>query len=247
MRTIVLAVFVALFAIVVSDPCVISTPKGDINLNNVAAGNGFYKSSYGDYNYYLNICGAATGFPEASVCSGTTDGSKGYQVPTDGSKCFPMTPKGNDDVTAELVSKDDITQGVKLTYATYTFDNYERTTIFTVMCDDKASTTTVTYKNEDWVQGHSTYYFDVKSPNACPGAGPAPAPSNNMPLGQLGVGGLIMILLFSFLALYFIIGALVLKFGLKKKGKEIIPNFGFWVGLLVAIKDGPLLFVDLIK
>lgn len=138
-----------------------------------------------------------------------------------------MTDKGSADITAELVSKDDITQGVTLTYATYNYGNYDRTTVITALCDEKATTTTLTFKNEDYVTGHSTYHFDLKGPGACPGAAPAPSPSGNMPLGQLGVGGLIIILLLSFLVLYFIIGALVLKFGLKKEGfREIIPNYG---------------------
>jgi hypothetical protein len=196
---------------------------------------GFYTAENDEqtYNYYVNICKAVSNYPHADVCAGKADGSKGYQISADGQNCYPMSDKGEADITAALTSPTDITQGVTLTYATFTSDNYQRTTIFNIMCDAKATTATFKFNREDWETGKSTYHFDVTSSGACPGSppapGPAPGPSNNMPLGQLGVGGLIVILLFSFLVLYFIIGALVLKFGLKKEGKEIIPNYAVCV------------------
>jgi hypothetical protein len=139
-------------------------------------------------------------------------------------QCFPMTDKGSSDVTAALIDSNDPTKGVTLTYALYTFDGWGRITVIAVTCDPKADSATFTFDSETVDGSVSTYHFKMSSKYACPGA--APAPSNNLPLGQLGVGGLIIILLFVFLALYFIIGALVCKFALKKEGKEIIPNVG---------------------
>jgi hypothetical protein len=222
--------------------CVINTPKGTIDLNGLVNSNGYYLASPGSqWNYYINICALAKSFPDVSACPAAYQ-SKGYQVGVDQSSCFPMTDNGSNDISLSLIDSSNASKGAVLKYASFTYDNYARVTEITALCNPDSTTSVLQYKDEQYTPGGSLYTFTITSKYACPGA-----TSSSMPLGQLGVGGLLIIILFSLLVLYFIVGALVSKFYLKKEGKEIIPHVYFWMDLPFLIKDGPLLFVDLIK
>ncbi len=167
----------------------------------------------------------------------------------DKTQCFPMTDDADDSLKVELLYKDDPTKGAKLTYNSFKVADYERSVEITAKCDPSQTTPKFEYVDEIYNPSpqSSHYKFSITSSNACPNVGPGPKPSENLPLGQLGVGGLIIILSLLVLVSYFIIGTIVLKFKFKREGTDIIPNYGFWKSLPGLIVDGPLLFVDLIK
>ncbi|KAK2944032.1 hypothetical protein BLNAU_21031 [Blattamonas nauphoetae] len=56
--------------------------------------------------------------------------------------------------------------------------------------------------------------------------------------GGIGWGWLFIIILFSSLALLFIIGIPINKFGRKKTGMEIVPFVYFWVGIPRMVMEG---------
>eukprot|EP00118_Oscarella_pearsei_P004255 m.17913 g.17913 ORF g.17913 m.17913 type:complete len:248 (+) comp27565_c0_seq3:34-777(+) len=53
-------------------------------------------------------------------------------------------------------------------------------------------------------------------------------------------GSILLILFFSALFLYIVVGILVMKFGRGAEGKEVIPNISFWFGLPGLVKTGVL-------
>jgi len=123
----------------------------------------------------------------------------------------------------------------------------ERTLIINLACDDSASATeeitemTATKEYGDYPAFKIVVTASSKA--ACPSKD-LPKPSGHLPLGQYGVGGLIITLLFAFLVLYFIVGALLNKFKFQKEGADIIPQKEFWMDLPLLIKDGVLFIGD---
>jgi hypothetical protein len=126
------------------------------------------------------------------------------------------------------------------------FNEHVRAIEIEMECDpDAADDTPLRWVKEDYTWGNSKYFFAGKSKYACPGA--SPGGSSNLPMGQYGVGGLLMTLSFTAIALYFIVGAIVLRFKFQKTGAEIIPNVEFWKDLPLLIRDGVLFVVDGVK
>lgn len=73
---------------------------------------------------------------------------------------------------------------------------------------------------------------------ACGGGCDANGPiSKSKHSSGLGIGVYILIGIAGIIILYFFIGSLIMKFGLKKRGKEIIPNSAFWCHLPTKMKD----------
>ncbi|KAL0487069.1 ribosomal protein S6 [Acrasis kona] len=149
---------------------------------------------------------------------------------------------GKYDAGTEINPKDS-KKGAQITYkhGKEALD-YERRLTIRLLCDPKASheqsKTLIEHEGQVPPSGKKDYYeefFAMVTPYACPG------PRSNT-LGGLGYGGLIMRLL-SLLVLYFIIGALVLKFYVKKETlPELIPNKDFWFDLPHLVLGG-LLFI----
>ncbi|KAL0480980.1 cation-dependent mannose-6-phosphate receptor [Acrasis kona] len=186
-----------------------------------------------DNDYEVSICGHATDFKLYSKCTKKDAGA--YQII--GESCYPVAGTGNNYKITEESS------GLKLTADEYEDVGYYRTLVVVAICDEKAKEPKLKFVSEQETQSsHYEYTFELSTEYACAGRAGA-----SKPIGELGVGGLIMILFLAAIALYFIIGALLLKFKFKKEGQEIIPNVEFWKDLPFLIKDGPMLFVDLIK
>jgi hypothetical protein len=62
----------------------------------------------------------------------------------------------------------EIEDGVEVIYADYTFENYTRTTVITITCTHKDTPAVLHFENEEYIQGHSRYYFSMHSKHACP-------------------------------------------------------------------------------
>ena len=87
-------------------------------------------------------------------------------------------------------------------------------------------------------QDQDYYIMTVKSVCACGGGCDANGPIHKSKPSSgvetflyicIGVAGLIV--------LYFLVGSLIMKFALKKRGREIIPNSAFWCNLPTNIKN----------
>ena len=77
------------------------------------------------------------------------------------------------------------------------------------------------------------YYFDpIPHKQFCPGAsGPGGG-------GGFDYGWVFVIIVLVGLFLYFTIGILILKFGMHKEGREIVPQVDFWSSLPGLVIDG---------
>lgn len=73
-------------------------------------------------------------------------------------------------------------------------------------------------------------------PNECDKSGAAKCRSGGS--SGLGGGSILLIIFFSLLFVYLIVGALIMKFVKKAEGKEVIPNIGFWTAVPSHIKGG---------
>lgn len=82
-----------------------------------------------------------------------------------------------------------------------------------------------------------TYQVYFESSYACEGAAS----------GGGGGGLIFIIIVFSLLGVYFIGGALYMKFARHAEGREIIPNHEFWFDLPSLIKDGCMFLVNKVR
>ena len=135
--------------------------------------------------------------------------------------------------------------GVRLTYpeGEKMFGTFVSNTIIDLNCNRDVSpdSKTINFVSEDVSPGSIVYRFSLTTPYACPGyAGGGGSNS----FWAWGIGATVLTIASVFLVLYFVIGALVMKFALKKTGIEIIPNVHFWKDLPFLLKDGVLLVVD---
>ncbi|KAG2373256.1 hypothetical protein C9374_012359 [Naegleria lovaniensis] len=223
--------------------CTYSTTNGKtIDVSGADKQGGYTVTGQG-WDYYFNVCELPVTAPSGK-CSFTPT-PQAYQYSASWNDCYPIGNKGSPKIVP-LVPTDE-TQGVKITHEAYTYQSARRELVIKLKCDATATTTTFTFEGEA-TGAISTYTFSGSSKYACVGAGPGPTPGGDEPiLGQYGIGGLLLTLLLVGFILYFIIGALVLKFAMKKSGTEIIPQFGFWKDLPFLLLDGIMLPVDLIK
>jgi len=90
------------------------------------------------------------------------------------------------------------------------------------------------------------YVITLVSKSCCPGAGPGNTTGGGKK-GKFDFGWVFVIIVFGGLALYFIIGALFLKFGRDASGVEIIPQHDFWFSLPGLVKDGVMFIVNKIR
>ena len=79
-----------------------------------------------------------------------------------------------------------------------------------------------------------TLYTVCACGGGCDSNGPI---SKSKPSSGIGAGIYICIGIVSLIVLYFLIGSFVMKFGMKKTGKDVLPNSAFWCNLPTLIKD----------
>ncbi|KAG2373243.1 hypothetical protein C9374_012346 [Naegleria lovaniensis] len=226
--------------------CTYKTTNGKtIDVTSVDKQGGYNIITGQDWDYYFNVCELPVTSPSGK-CSFTPT-PQAYQYSSKWNDCYPIGTKGSPKIVP-LVPTDE-TQGVKITHEAYAYGTSKRELVIKLKCDQNAASTTFTFDGET-TGAISTYTVSGSSKYACVDTAPGPDPNNPSDepiMGQYGIGGLLLTLLLVGFILYFIIGALVLKFAMKKSGTEIIPQFGFWKDLPFLLLDGIMLPVDLIK
>lgn len=193
---------------------------------------------------YSNICGGLK--KPSDVC--LVDG-QAFQYSKDNNLCYPISKPNTPTVT--LLNPADEKAGVKVVHQPVSMDRTSRQLSLEISCDvNGPAAPSFKYMKEQINGGIIVYSFSGSTKSICPGVKPDPNnPTNDsdLPLGQYGIGGLIMTLALVALILYFIIGFAILKFKMQKTGTEVIPQFTFWKDLPFLFIDGIMLPVDLIK
>ncbi|XP_065192147.1 cation-dependent mannose-6-phosphate receptor-like [Sycon ciliatum] len=93
-----------------------------------------------------------------------------------------------------------------------------------------------------------TYVFEMTGPGACPkSADGGGGGGNNGSSVGLTPGWYMVIFGISILVVYIVAGIMIQHFKFDKTGKEIIPNYTFWIGLPGLIKDGAMFGVQKVK
>ncbi|XP_053374166.1 uncharacterized protein LOC123531100 [Mercenaria mercenaria] len=113
--------------------------------------------------------------------------------------------------------------------AKYTSGDAVRQTEVILVCNDQDSNTAFDSLGEI-TNTPPTYRFVLVSPECCFGNGSSGS--------GLSGGSILLIIAFSILGAYLIVGLIVKKFVYKESGKELIPNTAFWFALPSLIKDG---------
>jgi len=203
-------------------------------------GHSYYSISGQGYMFYLNFCGMAS-----KSCNGKDHPSVIYM---DSSTCNALGKLDKSSMT--LLNEQEPDAGVRFTYTEgdKMFGSFQGNTVVDLNCNRDVSpdSKTIAFVAEDVKPGQITYRFSLTTPYACPGYGDGGSGSSNS-FWALGIGATVLTIGAVFTVLYFVIGALVMKFALKKTGIEIIPNVYFWKELPFLLKDGVMLIVDGIK
>lgn len=89
---------------------------------------------------------------------------------------------------------------------------------------------------------NTTHLFELQSRWACPveilNDTPSTKVSASSSNGGLSTGSVLVIIFFLFATLYFVGGAVALKLLRGAEGREMIPNYDFWVDLPNLVRDG---------
>jgi hypothetical protein len=230
--------------------------KGDfyMDLNVLAKDNGYAVPGDSDYSYVVNFCKGVN-----QDCKSLGKDYKAIQVaknPALPVPCYYLSSlASSDDSLVKLYDPKNPDAGVVLNYQQgEPFIDDQGNTVtreaeIQATCDPKNddSKLSITHLSEERRDNQLFYMFKMTAAAACPNrGGPAPG-GNNYPLGQLGIGGLLMIIAAAAGLLYFVVGAAVMKFKFQKTGIEIIPNVHIWKECFLLPKDGVLLIVDGVK
>ena len=115
----------------------------------------------------------------------------------------------------------------------YTAGDFGQTHTFVYLICDKSDHPDPPKLYPNGTQDTGFYVMTVKSVCACGGGCDATGPiKKSKPNSNAGlIAEIVFIGIASVFVLYFVIGSLIMKFGLKKSGKEIIPNSAFWCHL----------------
>jgi 1,2-dihydroxy-3-keto-5-methylthiopentene dioxygenase len=109
-----------------------------------------------------------------------------------------------------------------------------RKSVVRLVCNDSVTIPQLTALGDFFAT--DVYEFKLVSKHCCPVPYQLQARYFSM-----SIGSLLIILFFSLVFLYFVGGALYMKFARGAKGKEIIPNQRFWSSLPGLIRDGLML------
>ncbi|KAL4222230.1 hypothetical protein ACF0H5_018267 [Mactra antiquata] len=118
---------------------------------------------------------------------------------------------------------------------TYTADDDARTSTVTFICDPSADPPTYTTDGET---STAIYSFHVTSKLACINGGNEGSGSSGF-----SVGGILIIVFFSLVIVYFITGIVFNKFVRHETGKDLVPQVGLWASFPGLVKDGCLFLV----
>eukprot|EP00118_Oscarella_pearsei_P021241 m.237662 g.237662 ORF g.237662 m.237662 type:complete len:268 (+) comp40147_c0_seq12:48-851(+) len=175
----------------------------------------------GDYMYDVNLCsefslGQCSG---VTVCQSSKDGIWSY--------------------TLGKLSGSYFSTGGSLLY--YYFINGEdgRSSRILLQCDTNDDASMYAWGDS----GTLEYDFTLYSKYACalaPGEDPIDPidPPGGGGSSALTVGSILLIVFFCALIAYFVVGTLIMKFGLHAEGKAVVPQVSFWTAIPGLIKDG---------
>ncbi|XP_065845841.1 uncharacterized protein [Oscarella lobularis] len=172
--------------------------------------------SFGGYKYDVNLCslfsiGACS---DVTVCQSTTDGVWTYRVAELENAYFSTE---RDDIYYNMINGDE-----------------GRTARILLSCsEDEEGELTASGDG-----GSLSYQFTLNSKHACPFQGSAPGGPGGS--SALSPGSILLIIVFSLLIAYFVVGIMIMKFKMNAEGKEIIPQSAFWTAIPGLIKDGAL-------
>jgi hypothetical protein len=189
---------------------------------------GEYTDKNFDETFRINICG-----PCKTKCQGQSQPA----ISEMSSDCAVI---GKSQFDIKQKSSSDPTAGVTLTYKNGANAFWPTRAVLSIACSPGVDTK-VSFVTAQYEDGVYSYAFDVKSKDACP------VSMNPGGLWPIGFGGLFLILFIAFVIVYCIVGSLFNKFKLQRSGKEIIPQYNFWIELVFLFKDGFLWMIDGIK
>lgn len=113
-----------------------------------------------------------------------------------------------------------------------------RTAHVQLQCVGTQSTTTVTASGE---QIPDNYYFTVSGNITCPVMTANTNPGNDG--GGITFGSVLVIIFFTIVVFYLVLGSLYMRFRKNATGKDIIPNYSVWVRLFSSAKDGAIFVI----
>ncbi|XP_065845837.1 cation-dependent mannose-6-phosphate receptor-like [Oscarella lobularis] len=175
------------------------------------AGKPRFNVSDGSFYYAVDLCSEFHAkFCEngASVCQTKLDYSDGWVC-------------GRIDGSDFTLSIDNETETL---YYDLNDGDQSRKSRITLVCDESEEGTMQAFGDA----GTLSYNFKLTSKYACP---------VHFSSGLSG-GSYLLIIFFSLVVTYFVVGILVMKFGKKAEGKEIIPNSGLWLSIPSLVKEG---------
>lgn len=188
------------------------------------------------YTFYVNFCTDAN-----KACNGQDHPSVLYM---DSTTCVNIGRM--DETYLSLVSSDQPEQGAVLLYdkGEQMFGTFTPQTSIELTCNRELdpSKRDLRFVSEDVKSNLITYRFSMATPYACPGYG-----QSSGSFFRWGVGATLLTIFCVGVFLYFVIGALVMRFAFKKEGIEIIPNVFFWKDLPRLVWEGILFIADLFK
>ncbi|XP_071488332.1 uncharacterized protein [Diadema antillarum] len=162
---------------------------------------------------------------DVAACQRSDDGKLHYSL-------GDPTPKGY-----TVGTNNDIV----ITYATDV-----RTSLVTFHCDATAKTKAVYVVNGE-TSSDNTYLFTINTCLACLDDVKGCHGSSSGGGGGLTVGGILCIIFTVLVVVYIIGGVLFMKFVRGAQGRELVPNYSFWIDLPGLIKDGCMFLVGLCK
>ncbi|XP_031571459.1 uncharacterized protein LOC116305648 [Actinia tenebrosa] len=182
-----------------------------------------------DYKFDWNPC---TPLKAAGPCKG----SNACQRTPD------LFPVGKPDTTFS-VNPDGT---VLITYEKVTYEDHGRKLQVTLKCDATEKGSFGDGISESGVGEESKYTGTFTSKCSC--AGKCSYSSSYFSSGHgPSVGSILLIIFFSLLVMYFVLGIVVNKYAIHKEGSDVIPNRSFWSDLPFLIKDGCVFFGGKVK
>eukprot|EP00118_Oscarella_pearsei_P025015 m.307321 g.307321 ORF g.307321 m.307321 type:complete len:263 (+) comp42146_c0_seq1:69-857(+) len=192
-----------------------------VDLTPLASENGprFTYVNYEDFNFDVNLCSEFSigGCYDVTVCQESAEGAFSYGCGRMANAYFTVQ---NGDLNYYFIGGED-----------------GRSSKIKLVCDENEDAKMEAFGDTTQLE----YDFTLTSKYACalaPGDDPIDPPGGSGGSISLSVGSILLIVCFGALIAYFIVGALIMKFGMHAEGKEIVPQSGFWTAIPGLIKEG---------
>jgi len=243
MKVLALLAFFALFFVLVRGQCSVTTAKGDFDLSSLTQDGKDYlgkdaPNTKGKSNIYfvqictntVQTCNQNPSPVPSPVCQNDTNGNF--------HSCGLLSAQSivAPNVTVSNVFGASVFNSAQFTII-YNGGQTNRASAIVMICDNATTSGGAIKGNVVEPTGSATYYIPFATNAVCPGQS-----------GGGGGGGVVFIIIFfTLLGVYFIGGALFMKFARGASGKEIIPNVEFWADLPSLIKEGVMFLVNKVR